>query len=60
MTLFVMASRFDENGKLERMGGWLTSKHQVKKAMTRVEELAKGLIPFEVVDMDGTTVALCT
>jgi hypothetical protein len=36
-----------------KMGGWLTSKYRVKKAMTCAEEHAKGVIPFEVVDVDG-------
>jgi hypothetical protein len=35
------------------MGGLLTSKYQVKKAMKSVEEHAKGVIPFKVVDVDG-------
>jgi hypothetical protein len=43
----------DENGKIDRMGGWLTSTYQVKKAMKKVEEHAKGVIPFDVVDIDG-------
>jgi hypothetical protein len=34
------------------MGGWLTSKYQVQKAMTTVEEHAKGVIPFEVINMN--------
>jgi hypothetical protein len=43
----------DENGKIKRMGGWLTSTYMVKKAMKKVEEHAKGVIPFDVVDVDG-------
>jgi hypothetical protein len=43
----------DENGRVKRMGGYLTSKYQVRKAMSLIEEHAKGVIPYEVVDVDG-------
>jgi hypothetical protein len=43
----------NKDGNIERMGGWLTSKYQVRKAMSIVEEDAKGIIPFDVVDVEG-------
>jgi hypothetical protein len=43
----------DENGRIKRMGGLLTSKYQVKKAMKNVEQHAQEVIPFDVVDVDG-------
>jgi hypothetical protein len=43
----------DENHKINRMGGWLCSTYQLKKAMKKVKEHAKGVIPFKIVDVDG-------
>jgi hypothetical protein len=34
------------------MGGWLTSKYQARRAMMTVEEHAKGVIPFDIVDVN--------
>jgi hypothetical protein len=42
----------DEDGKIKQNGGWLVSKYKVSQAMTTVEEHAKGVIPFDVVDVD--------
>jgi hypothetical protein len=36
----------DVDGKIIRNGGWLVSKWHVMKSMTKVEELAKEVIPF--------------
>ena len=43
----------DDMGRVKRMGGLLASKYQVKKAMNMVEEHASGVIPFNVVNVDG-------
>jgi hypothetical protein len=43
----------EENGKIDRMGGWLCSTYQLRKLMKMVEEHAKGVIPFKVVNIDG-------
>jgi hypothetical protein len=43
----------DGTGKIDRMGGWLCSPYQVRKAMNMVEAHARGVIPFEVVNVEG-------
>jgi hypothetical protein len=43
----------DENGRIKQMGGFQASKYQVKKAMNIVEEHESGIIPYDVVDVDG-------
>jgi hypothetical protein len=53
-TLFVVGWRQTKNGKIDRMGGWLCSTYQLKKSMKQVEEHAKGVIPFDIVDVDGS------
>ena len=36
----------DVDGRIERNGGWLVSKYHIMKAMRKVEEAAKHVIPF--------------
>jgi hypothetical protein len=35
------------------MGGWLTSNYQVCKAIKIVEVDTQGVIPFDIIDVDG-------
>jgi hypothetical protein len=40
----------DDEGKVERNGGWLASKYHVMKSMTAVETAARVQIPFTIVE----------